>query len=192
MRRTPHLLAAAAVALAISPARAAEEESWDGLRRVDAKRLQHVYLLPGADFRQYAKVMIDPPEVALRKDWAADVNRGVREPGRRITQGDVERIRKALSQGFHEILSAELAKAGWQVVKAPGPDVLRLTPLLVDVDATAPQKTTAGRVDTYTVQAGRATVGLEVRDSDTNQLLGRVADRQDTVSFGGKLLITDR
>ncbi len=191
--RRLHLCAAALAALAtVASARAAEEETWDGLTRVPSKRLERVYLLRGADFRAYTKVMIDPPQVAFRKDWAQDVNRGVREPGRKITQQDVQRIQGALAEGFEQALAADFTKAGWQVVKAPGPDVLHLTPLLLNVDASAPQKTAAGRVDTYTVQAGQATVALEARDSDTNELLGRAVDRQNTVEFGGKLLITDK
>lgn len=189
-RHRLRLLTALLVLAAVSSARA-EEETWDGLTRVNAKRLERVYLLPGADFRTYTKVTIDPPQVAFRKDWEQDVNRGIREPGRRITHSDVQRIQRALSEGFDKILSADFAKAGWQVVKAPGPDVLHLTPVLLNVDAT-PQKTTAGRVDTYAVQPGQATVALEVRDADTSMLLGRAVDRQSTVDFGGKLMITDR
>jgi len=188
MSRIERLLAALLVLGAISSARA-QEASWDGLRRVASKRLQYVYLLPGADFRQYRKVTIDPPQVAFRKDWAQDVNRGERDPSRMITQSDVQRIQKALSEGFEQALSTDFTKAGWQVVKAPGPDVLHLTPFLLDVDAN-PQRTSEGRADTYTVEPGRAAVGLEVRDSDTNQLLGRVVDRQETQSFGGKLMIS--
>jgi hypothetical protein len=129
--------------------------------------------------------------VAFRKDWAEEVSRGVRG-GRRITQSDVQRLQRALSEGFEQILAADFAKAGWQVVKGSGDDVLRLSPLLLDIDATAPQKPTDSRVDTYTVQAGRATVALEARDAHTGMLLGRAVDRQETTSFGGRLMISDR
>ncbi len=187
-----HRLAAAAVALATAAAARAEDQTWEGLTRVPAKNLEYVYLLEGADFRPYTKVMIAPPEVSLRKDWAQDVNRGVRDPGRRITSSDVERIQKALAQGFDKSLSASFAKAGWQVVKAPGPDVLLLTPMLVNVDGTAPQRRSDTPQNTYAVQAGSATVGLDVRDSETRQLLGRAADRRGTSSYAGKLVVTDR
>ncbi len=193
MSRTALLLgsAIAAAALAASPAARAEEETWDGLVRVESKRLERVYLLPGADFRPYAKVLLAPPQVSLRKDWANDVNRGVRDPSRRITQADVKRIQGALAQGFDEILSAEFAKAGWDVVRAPGPDVLLLTPVLVNVDATAPQRQ-GDPVGAYAVKAGQATVALEVRDAETGMLLGRAVDRRDTASVANVLQVTDR
>ena len=47
---------------------------WDGLIEVKPKRLDAAYLLPGADFRPYKKLMIDPVEVAFKKDWAKDYN----------------------------------------------------------------------------------------------------------------------
>ena len=49
--------------------------SWDGLVEVKPKKMDLVYLLPGADFRPYTKVMVDPTEVAFRKDWLKDMNR---------------------------------------------------------------------------------------------------------------------
>ncbi len=183
--------AIAVLALAIAPSTRAEEETWDGLTRVPSKRLERVYLSPGADFRPYAKVLIAPPQVSFRKDWASDVNRGVRDPSRRITQADVKRIQGALAQGFDEILSADFAKAGWQVVRAPGPDVLQLTPVLLNVDATAPQRQ-GDPVDALAVKAGQATVALEVRDAETGMLLGRAVDRKDTASVANVLQVTDR
>jgi hypothetical protein len=43
----------------------------------------------------------------------------------------------------------------------------------------------AGRSRTYTAEAGEATLILEVRDSTTNALLGRVVDRRETRSSVG-------
>jgi len=70
--------------------------------------------------------------------------------------------------------------------------VLRLTPLLVNVYVNAPDKPTAGRTDTYTVQAGEATAALEIRDAETGQLLGRAIDRRYTSSQGDLLTLTNR
>ncbi len=58
------------------PASAKDESggAWDGLVEVKPKRLDAAYLMPGADFRPYTKLMIDPVEVAFRKNWMRDVN----------------------------------------------------------------------------------------------------------------------
>jgi len=187
------LVTSAVLGLAIaSPVTAADDETWDGLAQVKAKNVDAAYLLPGADFRPYGKVIIDPPQVSFRKNWLRDQNRSVSSVSARITSSDMEEIQSAMSEGFEEILAADFAKAGWDVVIEPGPDVLRLTPVLLNVDIAAPDKMTAGRTRTYTVQAGEATLALEVRDAETNMLLGRAVDRRKTTDYGNTLMITNR
>jgi len=168
----------------VSPSHAAEEATWDGLQKVKSKRLDTAYLLPGADFRGYTKVIIDPLEVAFRKNWERDMNRASRSARPRVTAEDAERIRTEMGEGFHEVLVEDFRKAGYEVVTAPGPDVLRLTPGLVDVWINAPDTMQAGRSYTYTVEAGEATLALEARDSETGQLLGRAVDKRRTGDTG--------
>ena len=124
--------------------------------------------------------------------WIIGGNSSMSAPGARLTSRDVENIRTAFADGFEEILAAGLAKAGWDVGVTNGPDVLRLTPLLVDVYVNAPDKPTAARTDTYTVRAGEAAVALEIRDAETGQLLGRAIDRRYTSSHGDLLTLTNR
>lgn len=193
LRNMAAIAAAAALGLAaVSPVLAAEEETWDGLTKVDSKKVQAAYLLEGADFRVYTKVIIDPPEVSFRKNWQRDINRSASTLSQRLTSSDVERIREAFREGFREILAAEFAKAGWDVGVAPGPDVLRLTPVLLNVYVNAPDTMSPGVSVTYTVEAGEATVALEIRDAETNMLLGRAVDRRRTTSYGNQLMITNR
>lgn len=176
------------VSLALSiPALAADEETWDGLVKVDSDRVQAAYLRPGADFRVYSRVIIDPPRVEFRKDWQRNINRDASTLSARLNSSDVERIRTAFAEGFEEILAAGFAKAGWDVGVADGPDVLQLTPLLLDVYVNAPD-TMAPGVTTYTVRAGEAMLALEIRDAETDQLLGRVVDRRRTTDYGGGML----
>jgi len=168
----------------VSPSFAAEDSTWDGLQKVKSKRLDNAWLLPGADFRGYTKVMIDPLEVAFRKNWERDMNRASRSARARVSAEDADRIRKEMGEGFHEVLVEDFAKAGYEVVTAPGPDVLRLTPGLVDVWINAPDTMQPGRTYSYTVEAGEATLALEARDSETGQLLGRAVDRRRTGDTG--------
>ncbi|MDH4110228.1 MAG: DUF3313 domain-containing protein, partial [Gammaproteobacteria bacterium] len=186
----PGLAAAILLTVAVTtPVVAAEEETWDGLVKIEAKRVQAAYLLPGAEFQSYNKVIIDPPRVEFRKNWQRDINRRPTRLSGRLNATDVENIRSAFADGFEEILAAGFAKAGWEVGVADGPDVLRLTPLLVNVYVNAPDKPTAGRTYTYTVQAGEATVALEIRDAETGQLLGRAVDRRYTVDRGNLMML---
>jgi hypothetical protein len=172
-------------------ATAQDSGSWDGLIEVKPKRVDAAYVLPGADFRPYTKIMLDPAEVALKKNWLKDHNQSTASLSSRLTQKDAERIvaeaRKLLSEVFAEVF----AEKGLQIVTAPGADVLRVFPGVVNLDVAAPDTMTAGRSRTYTMEAGEATLFLELRDSTTGALLGRALDRRATRSTG-RASVTNR
>ena len=158
--------------------------SWDGLIEIKPKRLDAAYLLPGADFRKYTKIMMDPVEVAFKKDWAENYNREAATLSQRLTPERVEDIAKAARDGFTEVFTEAYKKAGLELVTAPGADVLRLRPGVVDLYIAAPDNMSAGRSRTYTMESGQATLFLEVRDSTTGALLGRALDRRATRGTG--------
>ena len=172
-------VAALAVLIAVPSALFAAEppESWDGLVKVDAKRLDHVYLLPGADFRVYTRILPDPTEVAFRKNWQRDVSRNsIRQ--RRISDKEALEIANETRSGFERIFARAFADAGYQLATAPGPDVLRVSSAVANLDIAAPDHPAAGRSRSFSVDAGEATMVLEVRDSMTGAVLGRVIDRE--------------
>ena len=118
----------AAHCLVACAAIAQDSGNWDGLVEVKPKRLDAVFLLPGADFREYKKVMMDPVEVAFEKNWARDYNRDAATLSQRLDQDDLDRITKGARDAFTKVFSEEYQKAGIELVTAPGPDVLRLRP----------------------------------------------------------------
>jgi hypothetical protein len=164
--------------------------NWDGLIEVKPRKMDAVFLMPGADFRPYTKVMIDPTEVAFRKDWMKEMN----EPGtalsRRVTEEDAAKILEAARSNFDDIFQEAFTKAGYTVVTAPGPDVLRVSTAVVNLFLNAPDTMSPGRSRTFTANAGEATLVIEVRDSPTNALLGRVVDRRETLDSGGMQMAT--
>ncbi|HEY4029927.1 MAG TPA: DUF3313 family protein, partial [Caulobacteraceae bacterium] len=170
------VLGMAALALASSGAVATAAKpptTWDNLVQVPSKRFKLVYLAPGADFRAYNKVMLDPTEVAFHKDYVRDQNTSRRGLSNRISDSDVQ---KAVEQGktaANDIFAKAFTDGGYTVVQAPGPDVLRVRTGLLNISVTAPDVMTAGRSRTFANEAGQATLVVEVRDSITGELLGR-------------------
>ena len=156
----------------------------EGLVEVKAKHVDDAWLLPGADFREYTKVMIDAAEVSFRKNWLRDQN-ARRSLSRRIDEKDAQEIAAAARADFNEIFAKGFADAGYTIATAPGPDVLRLSPEVVDLYINAPDIDEPGRVDTYTVEAGEARLILEARDSVTGALLGVAIDRRRAGNYGG-------
>jgi hypothetical protein len=172
-------LAALACLAAVPSSAQAGKDNWDGLVKVKGKRLELVYLQPEADFRGYTKVMIDPTQVALRKNWQRDQNTST-TLSYRVTDDKVREILDAAQTAFQKYFAEAYEKAGYQVVTAPGHDVLRLSTGIVNLDVVAPDVMGPGRRRVYSNEAGQATLVIEARDSVTGALLGRAIDRQYT------------
>ncbi len=164
-------------------ATAQDSNSWDGLVEVKPKRLDAAYLMPGADFRPYSKMMIDPVEVAFQKDWMKKHNRSA-SPSNRLTQSDAERIAAEARKVFTEAFTETFTEKGLEIVTAPGADVLRVRPGVIDLYITAPDTMSSGRSRTYSMEAGQATLFIELLDSTSGALLGRALDQRATRNTG--------
>ena len=160
-------------------------DSPDGLVKVSPRRMELAWLRPGADFRPYNKVIVDPTQVAFRPNWMKDYNLNA-QLGAWVTQEDANKILAAAQTNFDEIFREAFRKAGYEVVSAPGPDVLRVNSSVLDLDVTAPLGQNTPGV-TWIITAGQAALIVEVRDGATNALLGRVADRRETQDLGRQL-----
>jgi hypothetical protein len=165
--------------IAFSAAFAAENPSpsWDGLVAVQSKRLDAVYLMPAPDFRTYTKVMFDPVEVALKKNWLRDYNRTAGDLSGQISNADVQKAFETIRTQFGDIFAKAYSDAGYQVVTTPGPDVLRVRAGVMNLSVTAPD-TRPGSSRTFSRDAGEATLILEARDSETGAVMGRAVDRR--------------
>jgi hypothetical protein len=170
-------LVAGGAFLAVPASAAKPPRNWDGLVQVKSKRLDLVYLQPGADFRGYSKVLIEPTEVAFEKNWRRDYNSGTRSLGSRVSEEDLQ---KAVTQGVaaaNDIFADAWTKGGYTIVDAPGADVLRVKTGIVHIRVSAPEQETAGRSYSFANEAGSATLFVEARDSLTGALLGRAIDQ---------------
>jgi len=135
-----------------------------------------VFVLPDADITGYTSVMLDPVQVSFARDW--DPNRGRRNPASRLNANDIAAIQTGLADMLRESFRAQLEAGGYTIVDQPGPDTLRVTAAIVDLNVTAPDTMTAGRTRTYTTNSGQMTLVAELRDSVTGDLLARAVDTQ--------------
>jgi len=179
-------LASGALGALLPTAVSADEppQEWDGLTRVKSKQLDHVYKLPGADFSGYKRVRLDPIEVEFDKNW--NPNDSQRGASRRLTNDDLEKIKKALAEEFRRVFTEELTENGYQVVTEDDDDVLRVSAAIVNLYITAPDKMSPGRSRVYTTSSGHMTLVAELRDSVTGKLMARAVDTvqgRDTGSF---------
>jgi len=70
------------------------------------------------------------------------------------------------------------------LVEAPGHGVLRLSAALADVTKRVRTQQRPGRDTVFANSAGQLTLVLEIRDSETDELLARVFDRREVRSPG--------
>lgn len=152
-------------------------DDWEGLVKVKSPRADAVYLAPGVDFSAYTKIMLTPTEVAFRRNFLRDYNRTA-FGGQRITDSEANDITNAVRTGFEQIFEEEFRRGGYQVVTEPGPDVLWLRTAVANLYIAAPEQMTAGRVRTYSYDAGQATLIIEARDSVSHAILGRAIDNR--------------
>jgi len=188
MRQLP--LAVLSLVAVAAPLYAADApKTWEGLEQRPVKGLDLVYVRPGAQLQGYKSILIDTPvEVAFDRHW--DPNEGVRSTTRRMSASDIQAIKTEMAAEFHKVFAEELAKGGYALVDQVRDDTLRLHAQIADVFINAPDRMEPGRVTSYTMESGRATLELELRDGATGQLLARVVDEK-TAPRSGTLQVTN-
>ena len=185
--RWPRILALVTFCLASTAAFAQAPESPDSLVLVKPRLMEMAWLLPGADFRPYTKVIISRTQVAFRQNWLKDYNESTRMGmGGQISQEQANQIMAAAQTNFDDVFADAFKKAGYDVVTTAGPDVLRVNSAILDLDVNVPPGMNVGQT-TWIITAGDAALIVEVRDTVTNALLGRVADRRATQNLGRQL-----
>jgi len=147
----------------------------DGLVPVSSSQLDELYLARGANLSGYRKVMIDPAPVAFHPYWLKhSYNRDV-EVIAPVREDEINRIvNDAATSAYNGLVEAFRAR-GYEIVAAPGPGVLRLSPAVSDLYVNAPTRSTSFRTKSFTREPGDAMFRLEARDSVSGAVLVRVA-----------------
>ena len=107
-----------------------------------------------------------------------------------MSQEQADKIMAAAQTNFDEIFRDAFRKAGYEVVTAPGPDVLRVNSAHPGPRWSTRRLARTRWATTWIISAGQAALIVEVRDSATNALLGRVADRRATQDLGRQIAST--
>ncbi|MBY6187393.1 DUF3313 domain-containing protein [Marinobacter hydrocarbonoclasticus] len=161
----------------------------DGLQRVPSKQVQAAYWREGASLEPYTQVAILDCFVAFRKNWQRDFNSSQRELSRRISGDDMEKIRQELAKEFMVIFTRELdERGGYDVVSSDTrqDNTLLLRPAIINLDVSSPAANSGPGQSNYVASAGSMTLYMELYDSATLDLIGRVVDSraaQDTGHF---------
>jgi hypothetical protein len=142
----------------------------------DTKDIAFVWAEPGADLSQYDRIHLVEPEVAFKKNWQKNQNRGSASRLNKVTSSDMERIKKDVAALFMEVFTEELTAGGYTLTEERAEDVLLVTPAIIDLYVSAPDIQSSARNNSYTTSAGSMTLYMKLYDSETDDLLAKALD----------------
>lgn len=172
----PIAMIAGAALSAPGPRQTAQE----GLVAVHSGNLDELYLRHDANLAAYRRVMIDPVRVEFDKGWLRYARDGIRPVG----EENVKRIAEDIAADAQASIAEAFRAGGFEIVGAPGPGVLRLSPRVADLYINAPDRLPPWREKTFTREAGQAVLLLEARDSASDTVIGRVVHRGTAQQMG--------
>jgi hypothetical protein len=154
------------------------EVTHDGLVRVQKSVVDAAWVKPTLDLTPYKKLMVVSQGVSFRKLEPVSSFQQRNETQFPVKEENKERLARELKTAFE----TELGKLErYQLVDKPGPDVLLLVGAVIDVVSNIPPDIDSarfGRGGVYLTSIGDATLVLELRDSESGEILGRAADRR--------------
>ena len=149
--------------------------TYDGLAKVKNAKVGGAWMRPDFSLAGYTKIMLQGAGIEYRP--VKPVNRAAARSSATqfpVTPEQQARLRTIVSDAFR----TELAQSKkFQLVDQPGPDVLTIWGGLVDVVSFVPPEP-MGRGNIYLSSVGEATLIVEIRDSESNAVLVRIADRR--------------
>ena len=123
-----------------------------------------VQVSPGAKAQAYRKVLIAPARVELDRDFLSP-HSTIHGHLPRVTKEDAGKVAREMGQSFEAALADAFRARGFEIARAPGPDVLALSPALKDLLVNAPEGTGSASAKVYVRETGQATMEVEGRDA---------------------------
>jgi hypothetical protein len=157
--------------------RVAEEVTDDGLTRVPSRAAGGVYRNLDVDFTPYKRVMLEPPTIEFFATW--------RDTHPELSDKEVMRIQGEAVKLFRDEFKRELVDRGpYEFAEAPAPDVILVTPRILNLDIPAPQPDNEIGTRTYTPGPVKMEVVGDLRDATSNALLGRITIFEGQTRYG--------
>ena len=150
----------------------------DDLVRVEGTSLDQVYQQPEFEISAFQRLSVEKCSVQFRDNWLRDQNR-YRAPHRRVTADDMNQIEEYLATSCLQIFSTKLEEIEFGDDETPGGEkILTIRPAIVDLDITAPDVQASGRETNFTTSPARMSLRVELIDSATGSIQGRMIDHR--------------
>ena len=147
--------------------------------------MQEAWARPDFDISTYSKIMLQGADAEFRP--GGQNPRQSRSLGSNehfaVTPEQKVKFQEQMGAAFVEELSSS---EHFTIVTEPGPDVLLIQGILLDVVSFVPDQR-AGRSDVFLSRIGEATLVLEIRDSVSGAILLRAIERRAAENSSGTL-----
>jgi len=161
------------------------EMTYDGLVRINNSRFKVAYADPEINFSEYKKIMPGGAAFEFRAVPKVTSMTARRMNAREFWISDSDR--QKLEDTVTEVFREEISQArGWEVVDEPGPDVMMIRGVLLDIVSYVPPQI-LGRGEIYLSSIGEATLVLEVVDSMSGEVIYRGIERRPVETAGNML-----
>ncbi len=154
------------------------EVTHDGLVRVEKSVVDAAWVKPTFDLTPYKKLMVVSQGIAFRKLEPVSDFQARNESQFPVKEENKERL---VTRAQDRVRDRARKARALRARHAPGPDVLLLVGTVIDVVSNIPPDIDSarfGRGGVYLTSVGEATLVMELRDSESGEILGRVADRR--------------
>ena len=166
------------------------EVTYDGLHPVINSRLAQSWARPGFDISTFSKVMLHGAESEFRPGGQNPRQNRALGPNEHfaVTPEQKARFDELMGAAFVEELSSSEV---FTIVTEPGPDVLLVTGILLDVVSFIPEDR-AGRSEVFLSRIGEVTLVLEIRESESGAILARGVERRAAENAGSTMSRSNR
>jgi hypothetical protein len=175
------------------------EVSFDGLTRVDDTIMDAVWARTDIDLTSFRKIMFERIGVEFRAIEGGPYSGRGGTTGGSVSSMTRNQTYFRLDEATKELVISEISGAFasviatsdvYEVVEEPGYDVLLIRVGLLDIVSRVPPER-IGRSEIFLDSIGDATIVLEVRDSMSNSIFLRAADR-DVAGRSGTMTASNR
>lgn len=153
-----------------------QQESYDGLRKVEGTAMDSVWVRPDTDLSQYGKVMFEGSGIQYVpvKPLARSALAPMRSNEFPIPPEVRAKLLEVISDSFRDRLSQ---LQNYEITDKAGADVLMVKVGLLDLVSRVPPQS-AGDSDVYLDEVGKATLMIEIKDSESGATIVRAVDRR--------------
>ena len=156
------------------------EVTVDGLHRIKHSGFRYAWLKPEAALGSYDQILLRNPEVAYKREPRRS-RPGSSTGNFALSDPQMANFKRFLTEAFE----GEFAKSEfYSLSEAPGHQVLVIEPAIIDLVVNVPTRPRPVSDTVFTTSTAVMTLVMQLRDSESGEILARIAERREARAPG--------